>query len=131
MSNKNTRVYADFDLNFKPHPLTGDLVMKYDEASIRRSVYNLLMLNRYEKHYKPEISGQIRELLFEPMTQGTAISIRSRIEFVLNQFEPRVKVDEVSVTPDFEGQEYKITILYTIINTLSSVEQEIYLQRVR
>ena len=102
MSNKNTRVYADFDLNFKPHPLTGDLVMKYDEASIRRSVYNLLMLNRYEKHYKPEISGQIRELLFEPMTQGTAISIRSRIEFVLNQFEPRVKVEEVSVTPDFE-----------------------------
>ena len=131
MSNKNTRLYSDFNLNFKPHPLTGDLQMKYDEDAVKQSVYNLIMLNRYEKPFRPEISGEVRELLFEPMNNATAIAIRSKIEFILKQFEPRIKLEDVIVEPAFEKQRYDITIKYTIINTLSSVEQKIFLQRVR
>jgi len=131
MSNKNTRLYSDFNLNFKPHPLTGDLQMKYDEDAVKQSVYNLIMLNRYEKPFRPEISGEVRELLFEPMNNATAIAIRSKIEFILKQFEPRIKLEDVLVEPAFEKQQYNITIKYTIINTLSSVEQKIFLQRVR
>lgn len=131
MSNKNTRLYSDFNLNFKPHPLTGDLQMKYNEDSIKQSVYNLIMLNRYEKPFRPEISSEVRDLLFEPMNNGTAIAIRSKIEFILKQFEPRIKLEDVIVEPAFEKQRYDITIKYTIINTLSSVEQKIFLQRVR
>ena len=131
MSNKNTRLYADFNLNFKPHPLTGDIQMKYDEDAVKQSVYNLIMLNRYEKPFRPEISGEVRELLFEPMNQSTAIAIRSKIEFILKQFEPRIQLEDVLVEPFFEKQQYDITIKYKIINTLSSVEQSIFLQRVR
>lgn len=131
MSNNNTRLYSDFNLNFKPHPLTGDLQMKYDEDSIKQAVYNLIMLNRYDKPFRPEISGEVRELLFEPMNNATAIAIRSKIEFILKQFEPRIKLEDVVVEPAFEKQRYDITIKYTIINTLSSVEQSIFLQRVR
>lgn len=131
MSNKNTRLYADFNLNFKPHPLTGDIQMKYDEDAVKQSVYNLIMLNRYEKPFRPEISGEVRELLFEPMNQSTSIAIRSKIEFILKQFEPRIRLEDVLVEPYFEKQQYDITIKYKIINTLSSVEQKIFLQRVR
>ena len=131
MSNKNTRLYSDFNLNFKPHPLTGDLQMKYDEDAVKQSVYNLIMLNRYEKPFRPEISGEVRELLFEPMNNATSIAIRSKIEFILKQFEPRIKLEDVVVEPAYEKQRYDITIKYTIINTLSSVEQKIFLQRVR
>lgn len=131
MSNKNTRLYSDFNLNFKPHPLTGDLQMKYGEDSIKQAVHNLIMLNRYEKPFRPEISGEVRELLFEPMNNATAIAIRSKIEFILRQFEPRIKLVDVVVEPSYEKQRYDITIKYTILNTLSSVEQKIFLQRVR
>lgn len=131
MSNNNTRLYSDFNLNFKPHPLTGDLQMKFNEDAIKQSVYNLVMLNRYDKPFRPEISGQIRELLFEPMNQATSISIRSKIEFIVKQFEPRVRLEDILVDPNYDKQEYDITIKYKIINTLSSVEQKIFLQRVR
>ena len=128
---RNTRIYSDFDLNFLPHPLTGDLQRKFDEESIKRAVKQLVLLNSYEKPFHPEIAGRVRELLFEPMGRGTAIGIESRIEFLIKQFEPRVELKEVIAEPDYEGNQYEITIIYTVLNLLSSVEQKIFLQRVR
>lgn len=105
--------------------------MKYDEESIKRAIYNLVMLNAHEKPFRPEIAGRIRELLFEPMSNHTSIGIESRIQFLIKQFEPRVRLDEVSAEPDYAKNEYNIVIRYTILNTLNSVEQKIFLKRVR
>lgn len=131
MTKRNTRTYSDFNLNFKPHPLTGDLQMLYDEDSIKRSVYNLVMLNSHEKPFQPDLSGRIRELLFEPMTKSTAIGIESRIKFLITQYEKRVNVISVEAEPKYERNEYEIVIKYEIVNLLSTVEQKIFLQRVR
>lgn len=131
MRNKNTRIYSDFDFNFKPHPLTGDVQMKFNEESIKRAVFNLIMLNTYDKPLRPEISSNIRNLLFEPMTQGTSLALRSRIEFILKQFEPRIKLEDTDITADYENNQYNILLRYTILNTLNSVEQRLFLERVR
>ena len=32
----NTKLYADIDFRFKPHPVTGDVTIKYDSDSVRR-----------------------------------------------------------------------------------------------
>ena len=32
---RNTRLFSDLDLNFRPHPVTGDLIIKKDEEAIR------------------------------------------------------------------------------------------------
>ena len=36
--------YADIDLFFKPHPITGDVSLKYDDAAVKRSVRNMCKL---------------------------------------------------------------------------------------
>ena len=40
--------YADLDLDFMPHPTTGDVIRKTGEEAIKRSVRNLIMTNYYD-----------------------------------------------------------------------------------
>lgn len=127
----NTRLYSDFDLSFKPHPFTGDLVMKFDAESVKRSMRQLIMLNAYEKPFRPEISGAIRDMLFEPMGRNTAIGIESRIDYLIRQFEPRAELISVNAEPDFPNNTYIVTIQFKVKNQLNPIETKIFLQRVR
>ena len=34
---RNTRLFSDLDFNFAPHPVTGDLVARYDEQAIKQA----------------------------------------------------------------------------------------------
>lgn len=131
MTNRNTRIYSDFDLNFIPHPLTGDLVMKFDDESIKRSIKHLVSLNSGEKPFHPEINGGISELLFEPMGRGTAMGIESRVRYLIGQYEPRAELIDVIAEPDYAKNQYEVIIRFKIVNQLNPIEQRIFLQRVR
>jgi len=113
------------------HPLTGDIVLKYDDDSIKRAIKQLVMLNSYEKPFHPNIAGSIRELLFEPMTINTSISIESRVEFLITQYEPRADLIKITVEPDYGKNQYEVTIMFKIKNQLNPIEQKIFLQRIR
>lgn len=130
-TNRNTRIYSDFDLDFKPHPLTGDLIMKYDAESIKRAIKQLVLLNAYEKPFHPEINGSIKEMLFEPMGRNTAIGIESRVRFLITQYEPRADLIEVVAEPDYAKNHYDVIIRFKVKNQLNPIEQRIFLQRVR
>ena len=39
-----------------------------DIQAVKRSLRNLMNLNTFEKPFHPEISGGIREMLFEPIS---------------------------------------------------------------
>lgn len=130
-NNFNTRIYSDFDLDFIPHPLTGDIVMKYNDEAIKRAIRQLVLLDSYEKPFHPQIAGGVYQMLFEPMGRGTAISIESRLRFLITQFEKRCDIDDIIVDPNYTGDGYDITIIYKIVNQLDPIEQKIFLQRVR
>ena len=54
------KVYADLDLFFRPHPVTGDISLKYDTDAVKRSVRNIMMTNYYERPFKPGFGSNIR-----------------------------------------------------------------------
>lgn len=126
-----TRVYADVSLDFRPHPLTGDLPMVLNENAIKQAVSNLIQFNPHDKPFKPTISSGISALLFEPMTQKTAIGLESRIRFVLTQYEPRVSVSSIDVIADPVRNGYEVVLVYSINNLMNPVEQKIFLERIR
>jgi len=105
MDSPITPIYQDFDLNFGFHPVRKDLVLIRDEASVIASLKNLLMLNHFEIPFRPEIGSNIRKLLFENMTPFTADDLRRFIRETIVNFEPRVKIDilTVDVNPDDNG----------------------------
>ena len=51
--------YADIDLFFKPHPITGDVSLKYDDAAVKRSVRNIVQTNFNERPFKPGLGSDI------------------------------------------------------------------------
>ena len=126
-----TRVFSDLNLNFTPHPVTGDISLKYDEESIKQSLRNLLQIRHYEKPFHSEIGSPLRELLFELITPMTgAIARRAIIDLVAN-FEPRVNLIDVDVIPSPENNSLYVNITFKIVNTELPLSLELILERTR
>jgi phage baseplate assembly protein W len=128
---RNTRIFSDLDLNFTPHPVTGDLVRKYDENAIKQSIKNLIMTRHYERPFHSEMGSPIRELLFDLITPVTALMVRRAIIDLISNFEPRVKLLGVEVIPSEENNSLYVSITFKIVNTESPLSLEFLLERTR
>jgi phage baseplate assembly protein W len=128
---RNTRTFSDLDLNFTKHPVTKDVVRKFDEEAIKASVKNLVLTQNYERPFHSEIGSQIRGLLFEPATPLLNVMLKRAITDTIINFEPRVKLNEVLVTVSPDNNEVYVSIHFTIINTTRPVSVDLILTRTR
>lgn len=128
---KTTRQYKDLDLNFTVHPVTKDINKHKDHLAVINAVKNLILLNHYEKPFHPEIGSNIRALLFENLDNITALSLEREIQQTIRNFEPRVDVKEIKITPDFRENGFSVTITFYIINRTEPVTIDFFLERVR
>lgn len=128
---QNTRIYSDFDLNFRAHPLTGDIALKFDEESVKRSIRNLVSYNKYEKAFNPRFGSDIRNMLFENATKSTAFGIEARIKYMLLAHEPRVNIIKIKANPNSINTGYDVTITFSIVNIINPITTTIFLQRIR
>ena len=122
--------YSDFLCDFTPHPNTEDLVRITDTAAVSRSIRNLVLTNKGERFFS-DIGGNVSKMLFEPISDITADTIKTLIEDVINNHEPRAKLIEVVVTSNEAYQSYKVDIYYYIINNPQPVGLSVTLYRVR
>lgn len=96
----------------------GRIVWSEGEENIRESIRVILMTELNERLYLPQFGGGLNRFLFEPNTATTRQLIRDRITKALNQWEPRITVDSVSVEPDPQDQQSAIaTIYYKLVAT--------------
>ena len=134
-SPRSTYIYKDLSLFFTPNPVSGDVTMVTDVQDIKRSVRNLVMTNRFEKPFHPEVASHIRDLLFEPFSPVTINLLRNRIETVLTNYEPRVTLTDVRVVDqDFrnmDNNELNIKIFFTLKNDPEIQTVDVLLERVR
>ena len=129
---RSTRQYTDFDLFFGKKSSDKDIQKVTDVQAVKRSIRNLVQLNVYEKAFHPEISGGIREMLFEPMSQITAIILARKVEDVIKNFEPRARLVGVRSLPDFDRNAYEISVEFYVVNTPTElVDVSIMLERLR
>jgi len=134
-ANVDTYIYKDLSLFFTPNPVSGDVTMVTDVQDIKRSVRNLVMTNRFEKPFHPEVASHVRDLLFEPFSPVTINLLRNRIETVLTNYEPRVTLTDVEVEdPDFQkmdNNELNVRIFFTLKNDPEIQTVDVLLERVR
>ena len=131
-SSRNTRQYIDLDLFFKRKIPNNDVNTITDIQAVKRSVRNLILLNPYEKPFHPEISSGIRGMLFELMTPFVAAQLTKKVEDVINNFEPRVRLVSVRANPDYDRNEYEVSIEFYIVNTPTElVDLTVMLERLR
>lgn len=126
-----TRQYLDLDLNFTIHPVKKDINKHKNENSVINSIKNLVLLSYYEKPFQPNIGSNIRKLLFENMDAITASAMQREIELVIRNFEPRARLEYVTVKPDFDNNSFRVEVAFTVLNTSNPVNIKFLLQRLR
>lgn len=128
---RNTRTFSDLDLNFTAHPVTKDIVRRYDENAVKQALKNLIMTANYERPFHSEIGSPIRKLLFEPSSPMLAQTLRKAVTDMVNNFEPRVNLIDVRVNFLPDENSLSVTIEFTIVNTTRPLTVEIILERTR
>lgn len=131
MNKLRKNLFKDLDLDFAPHPMTGDVPQKKDEEAVKRSIRNLVLMNKYDKPFKPEIDSRITRLLFEPATPITAVVLRSNIIDILNRYEPRAKINDVMVVFNDEKNMFEVSISFMLLNTRETSKVFVTIERLR
>lgn len=123
--------YIDFDVTMQKNPVTNDIALKMDANAVKQAVKNLVFLAQFDKPRNPNIAGNIRNLLFELATPITAINIKQAVTDVITQYEPRVDLNEITVSTTSDGHGYNITIDFTVLNDTTPQTLSILLERLR
>ena len=119
-----SRGFKDLSASFQTNPLSNDLIALKNESSIARSVRNLVLTIQGERPFQPVLGTGVSRLLFENMDKLTASAIRSELRTTIENYEPRVEINEILVEPDFEGNAFHVTLQYFIIG-IDVPEQEL------
>ena len=131
-SDRNVRQYSDLDLFFGKKTSDNDISKITDVEAVKRSIRNLVQLNVYDKPFHPEVSGGVREMLFENMTPVVSTIIARQIEDVIENFEPRARLVSVRALPDFDRNAYEVQVAFYVVNTPTElVDLSVMLERLR
>lgn len=96
----------------------GRLHWSEGETNVRESIRIILMTEPGERLMLPRFGAGLRRFLHEPNTVSTRRLIQERIEQSLTRWEPRVRLQEVSVEQDPDDSRAAIaTIHYSLIAT--------------
>jgi len=107
--------FKDISASFQINPLNDDLIALKNENAIARALKNLVLTVPGEKPFQPDVGSNVYALLFENFDKLTAESIKSEIENTINNFEPRVRLNKVTVEPNFDSYEFNVTVQYYIV----------------
>lgn len=107
--------FKDISSSFQVNPLTYDLIAIKNETAIARSIRNLVLTYQGERFFNPILGSRVSRLLFENLDEITASAIQEEIETTINNFEPRVNLLSVDVSPDYDNNEFNVTVRYEIV----------------
>ena len=110
-----SKTFKDISASFKVNPLNEDLIAVKNETAIARSVRNLIMTAQGERFFNPILGSQVSRLLFENIDLLTASAIKDEITTTLENFEPRVRLTDIDVVPDYDNCEFNVTLRYNIV----------------
>lgn len=113
----NIRDYKDFDLDFGRNPITNDLNKRLNANAIKQSIRCLVLTHFYEVPFHPEVGSQIYHALFENFTPMTRLTAERAISDVINNFEPRVNLNSVTIEENQTSNALTVAVKYTIINS--------------
>jgi phage baseplate assembly protein W len=107
--------FKDISTSFQVNPLTYDLIAIKNETAIARSIRNLVLTYQGERFFNPILGSKVSRLLFESVDEITASAIQEEIKTTIQNFEPRVNLLSVDVSPDFDNGEFNVTVRYEIV----------------
>lgn len=87
----------------------------YDLAIIKQDLLNHFHIRQGERLENPEFGTIIWDMLYEPFTPDIRNAIVKNVENIIN-FDPRVKADQILVTPYQSGIQIECELIYLDYN---------------
>ena len=115
--------FKDISMSFETNPLNDDLIALKNSSAIARSIRNIVFTQPGEKFFQPEFGSRVTESLFDIADGVSAIAIRDEIRSSIINYEPRVKLLDVTVIPNPGENEMNVTIKYEIVGLDISPQQ--------
>lgn len=128
---KKQELYSDFFMNLDENPVSLDLARKTNEEAVKASIKNLLLTDKGERPYQPNLGCNIRQMLFDNVTPDSIITMREIIKETLEAYEPRADIIGVDVTSSIDNNEVFVAIVFKVINNSEPVTLVTSLTRVR
>jgi phage baseplate assembly protein W len=110
-----SRGFKDISMSFQVNPLNNDLISIKNETAIARSVRNLIFTLPGERFFNENLGSRVSQTLFENMDEISASVIKDEITNTINNYEPRVDLISVDVSPNYDDNEFNVTINYYIV----------------
>ena len=110
-----SRGFKDISMSFEVNPINDDLISVKNRTAIARSIRNLVLTTPGERFFNEDLGSRISEILFDVLDEISASSIRDEVEQTIIRFEPRVELQDVTVKPNYDNNEFDVTITYDVI----------------
>lgn len=118
-----SKQFKDISLSFLRHPVTNDIASIRNEDAIKKSVVNLVKTRIGERFFNSLLGSNVENSLFELASRGLTDGIKKEIENLLNNFEPRVSVEQINVDYPDDSNDLNITIIYNILGLPLPIQQ--------
>lgn len=110
-----SKAFKDISMSFQANPLNRDLIALKNESAISRSVRNLVFTSPGERFFNQNLGSNVSKVLFENIDPISASTIKDEITNTIINYEPRVQLIGVDVSPNYDSNEFNVTIRYYII----------------
>jgi phage baseplate assembly protein W len=114
--------------------LGDEINMVADDDDIREAIRIILETDPGERVMRPDFGAGLRRMVFEPINTSTMALVQRRVEAALVAWEPRIKVQDVTVSAERAALGVlDIRIDYTVrkTNTFYNLVYPFYLQESR
>ncbi len=102
-------------MSFEVNPINSDLIGVKNDTAISRSIRNLVLTTPGERFFNEDLGSGVSQLLFDTVDDISAAVIRDEVEQTIIRFEPRVKLQDVAVKPNYDNNEFDVTVSYDVI----------------
>jgi len=107
--------FKDLSMTFQVNPINYDLIALKNETAIARSIRNLVLTYPGERFFNQNLGSKVSQSLFENIDDISSSIIKDEIENTIRNYEPRVDLIEVIVAPNYDSNEFNVTINYRIV----------------
>jgi len=120
IEDKDTRVSVGIELPFGRQPGTGDgyfTSTKTTIDAIKNNIKTLLLTEKGERLFQPNLGMNLRRFLFEQTTENTEIEIENDIVSTFEKWLPFVQLNDIRIDiGNQDKNQIKIGIDFNVVN---------------
>jgi len=118
-----SRGFKDISMSFEINPINNDIIGVKNDTAIARSIRNLIFTVPGERFFNENLGSKVSQTLFDNLDEISASAIKDEIEETIIKYEPRVKLEDIRVKPNFDNHTFDVTIVYDIVGIDALTQQ--------